>query len=176
MSTEDLTILHLEKPFPGWEPGRGEGVQVHSAVGLFVLAYNNLCEHDVADFQERGRFGFLRVNGRVVFTIDFGPRFRLAVPYIGDPTCDCCAMERTEPGEHRLLSFALVDATTGTIVGLRTSTISAHVSEKLQNAVDAQPPHVLSTNEHDHVIKTLDRGYPRWADINRDATTSRLGA
>lgn len=62
---------------------------------------------------------------------NFGEHFRMAVPHIGDPTGDCCAMDKTVPGEHRLSSFVFVEALTGILVGLKASTISAYVVEML---------------------------------------------
>jgi hypothetical protein len=176
MSTNELQILHLGEVHPDWNPARGEFIQILPDLGHFVLSYAGLCDHSVDDFQERGRFGFVRFLDRLVFVFDFGSRMRVALPYFGDPTCACCAMTRTNAGEHRLLSFALVESTSGVIRGLRAATISAHVSERMQVAIDSMPACAMEPNECDEYMELFHRRYPTWSAITRAATMCKLGS
>lgn len=175
MSESTLQIIEVGSVHPEWVEGMGESIIFIPRPGHFVISQEVVTDNDLRNFRERGRFGFVRHEGIVVFLLDFGPNNRIPMPYLGDPNCECCSFEDTNPGDHRLFTFSLVESETGIVRGLRAATLSSYVTEQLQRAVRQQPGSGIPPSELGRFYDSFHRKFPTWSAMMRQAVSGRLG-
>lgn len=175
MSEATVQRIQVGSVHPEWVEGIGESIIFIPRPGHFIISQKVVTENDLRDFRDKGRFGFVRHEGIVVFLLDLGPNNRIPMPYLGDPKCECCSFEDTNPGDHRLLSFSLVESETGIVRGLRAATLSSYVTDQLQRAVRQQPGSGIPQSELGRFYDSFHRKFPSWSVLMRQAVSGRLG-
>lgn len=84
-------------------------------------------------------------------------------------------VEACEPGQHIVLTIALVESTTGVVKGIRVVTYSAHLSAHFTQLLQAQINEKLSVEQHQRNVQQIYRAFPNSAMLAKAAITERAG-
>ena len=170
-----ITMINVGLPHPLWRPQAECGAAFNDDARLLVVGLPKPTPEEVEAFQGPGRFGLMKHQGISVYTLLFGSTFCLSTPYhaslIGRDEMPSLA----EAGEHKLLTFCLVDAPTGATIALRASTISPHLTAMLQRHVCQQFANPISKNDFLGDVKDWNSTYPTQRSVIRASTWCQLG-
>ncbi len=159
---------------PKWHRDSGDGSAFYSRPGSFTLACDEISEDDAADFRSSGTFGFLRHRGVLIFVIDFGPDFRMLVPYLGNPDCPCCSLELMPRTGQRVFDISLIETQTGIIRATRTVTLPVTVNQLLLKEILRQQRGGLEFGDGESAIKSMGRTFPTWSAVLEKSVTCQV--
>jgi len=170
-----ITMINVGLPHPLWKPQAESGGAFNDDLGLLVIGLPQPTPDEVEAFQGPGRFGLMKHRGITIYTLIFGSIICISTPY------HASLLRRPEKpslagaGEHKLLTMCLVDAPTGEVIAIRTSTISPHVTAMLQQHVCQQVTNPISQNNFLGNFQDWDSTYPTPRSVIRASTWCRLG-
>ncbi len=171
-----ITMLRVGNTHPMWIPQSLPGAVFNDDIGMFVIGMTKPELRNVAAFEDRGKFGIMCHRRISVMSLIIGDVIDVSVPY------HASLVDRDTPpspvigSDHRLLSFCLVDAPTGTIIDMRASTISPHLTKVLDKTVRAQIASPISEEDFIGDARDWTRAYPTARSVRLASTFSKLGA
>ena len=164
--SNELRRLALGQPYmPGVTYGDTERFEYHYDSGTHLLQciLPRISEREVKAFQSGPvHVGLYDYNGSIFFL------YKIEGIYDWSDQSFALAMLPPErriippcgPGEHLLLTMALVESTTGIVKGIRAVTYSAHMSAVFTQLLKAQIDRNLTVEEHQQNVSTVYRAYP----------------
>jgi len=170
-----ITMINVGQPHPLWTPQADAGLCSSDDLGLFVLGLPNPTKTQIGEFQGPGRFGLMKHRRISVLTINFGSTISRTAAYHASLVDRDETPTLARAGEHKLLTFCLVDAPTGETISLRTSTISPHLTAMFQRHVCQQFVNPISMSDVHRDFKDFLLTYPTEQAFIRASTWCQLG-
>ena len=169
------TLISVGNPHPMWLPQCDPGAVFDDDIGMFVVGLPHVSSVTVEEFQGPGRLGYMRHRSIIVLSLILGEVIDFSVPYHASLVERCSPITDFGPGEHRLLQFCLVDASSGETLAMRASTVNSHLSGLLAKAFHEQVANPIAKADFITDTESWNDTYPTGRSARQASTFSRLG-